>query len=116
MNCYNMVSDVIEEATKQFSPIYQINDEYEDVLEQYCDAIDELGAEVSAEGFYVDVDEITMNISIGVISPEFTLTEYYKIFCDLLKRSVGFRVIRDDDNENIITMFIFPPIWEKTIK
>lgn len=116
MSCFSEVEQVIKEASKQFAPIFEIDASLEDILYQYCDAIDVIGAEVGTEGFCINIDEISMKISIGVICPEFTVKHNYKMLCELVSRSIEFSVERaEDDDDEIVVTFVFPPIWKRSL-
>ena len=56
VNCFDVVSMVVEEATSQFAPLWKLNKESNKILEQYCSVIDSLAEEFGGESFDVTSD------------------------------------------------------------
>lgn len=112
INCFDAVDMVIEEATKQFHPLWKQNAEKTKILEQYCDEIDKLSNEFGGISFEVNVDDIAMTISITLECQDILITEKSHMFYSLIQRAVavGFSV-SNDGNLNI--KFVFPSIWDK---
>ena len=45
VNCFDVVSMVVEEATKQFAPLWKLDKECNRIFEQYFSVIDSLAEE-----------------------------------------------------------------------
>lgn len=111
---FDIVYEVIKEATSQFYPIWGIDEERLHVLQQYCDVIDILRSESGAEGYTVDIDDINMTINIGIVGYDFSINNNFKMFNELMDRTVKFSVSKDKEFEDmIIVCFTFPSVWSK---
>lgn len=112
VKCFDVVKMVTDEATEQFAPIWNLNKAKEDVLKQYCSVIDKLAIDFDGNSFDVEVDEVTMAISITLECGDITITEKNDPFYELIKRtiSVGFSV---SDNEMLNVKFVFPSVWDR---
>ena len=112
VNCFDVVSMVVEEATKQFSPLWKLDKESNRILEQYCSVIDSLAEEFSGESFDVTVDDIAMTITIVMECEDMTIDSKTHKFYSLAKRSkaLGFSV---SENGNLNVKFIFPSVWTR---
>lgn len=114
VTCFDVVTMVTDEATKQFSPGFRENQERKEILKQYCEAIDALAKEFGGESFEVDVDDIKMTISIKMECPDMVIQSKNHVFYALSERaiSVGFS---HGDGDMISVEFVFPSIWEKVV-
>lgn len=112
VRCFDVVSMVVEEATKQFKPLWKLNQEDNKILEQYCSAIDFLAEEFGGKSFDVTVDEILMTIEISMECDEMVISSKAHRFYSLAERAnmFGFSV-SEEGNLNI--KFVFPSIWVK---
>lgn len=112
ITCFDVVSMVVEEATKQFSPLWKLNDENYKILGQYCNYIDELAKEFDGESYEVDVDEIKMTIAIKMECADMTIESKSHKFSELAKRSIsfGFSSVGED---MMAVEFVFPSVWER---
>ncbi len=111
VNCFDVVSMVVEEATSQFAPIFKLNNENYKVLEQYCSALDALAAEFGGESFEVDIDDIAMTIAITMECENITIESPTHKFFALAQcaKSIGFHT-----NEGRLGVkFVFPSVWIK---
>lgn len=111
VKCFDVVSMVTEEATRQFAPLWKENEECLDILKQYCKAIDSLAKEFDGISYDVSVDDIEMTISIKLECQDFEVGSKSHVFCQLAERAVslGFTAA---DNGNLFVEFVFPSIWE----
>lgn len=111
MKCFDVVSMVVEEATSRFSPLWKVNKEKIEILNQYCDILDILSKEFDGESYEVEVDEITMEINIALECEEIVITKKDHVFYDLIDRSVKYGFCVSDDG-SLIIKFTFPSVWE----
>lgn len=111
INCFDVVSMVVEEATNQFSPLFKLDNQKYKILEQYCSVIDSLAKEFNGESYEVDVDDIAMTISITLVCDEVTITTEGHGFYALAKRanSVSF----SSDEGRLSVKFVFPSVWDR---
>jgi len=113
MNCYDDVAGiVIDEASKRFSPLWEINPENLNIFKNYCDAIDSISKEFDGESFEVEVDEITMEITIVLECFEVLIHTKKHLFYELIKRSVRFGFSTSEDG-NLLVKFVFPSLWDR---
>ena len=114
VECFDMVSMVVDEATSQFAPIWKENKESKRILAQYCGVIDSLSDEFGGESFEVDVDDIKMTITIRLECQDMTLESQKHKYYDLAQRalSFGFSV---SESGNLVVVFVFPSIWERVV-
>ena len=42
VKCFDVVSELVTEATRQFTPLWKLNEDKYKVLENYCKAVDSL--------------------------------------------------------------------------
>ena len=112
VKCFDAASMVVEEATSQFKPIWKIDKEKYRILEQYCDAIDEISDEFNGISYDVEVDDIAMTISIVLECQDILIQQKSHIFFSLTQRTnaIGFSV---SENGNLNVKFIFPSVWNK---
>ena len=112
IKCFDVVSMVADEATKQFSPLWVLDKEKYDILKQYCGSLDVLAKEFESESFEAEVDDIEMTISITMECPDIVIYTAKHIFCELVERTVrfGFSV---SENGDLNVKFVFPSVWDK---
>lgn len=112
LKCFDIATMVVDEATKQFSPLWKINDKNADILKQYCEAIDLLSNEYNGTAINVFVDEVNMTVDITLTCGDLTIENKSHIFYQLAERaiSVGFSTSEDGELE---IKFVFPSLWEK---
>lgn len=114
IKCFDVVEMVVEEASRQFTPLFRENAERKGVLKEYCAAIDELAEDFNGESFEVSVDDIKMTISIKLECPDILIQSKEHPFYELVKRSTELHVSHGD-GDNLAVEFVFPSIWEKAI-
>lgn len=113
VKCFDAVSMVVEEATKQFAPFWELDDDNYKILKQYCTVIDSLAEEFDGESFDVSVDNIKMTVEIILECTDITIESASHIFYKLAQRSntLGFSVSEDG---NLNVKFVFPSVWRKS--
>lgn len=112
VKCFDVASMVIDDASERFSPIWRLNDERINILKEYCDTIDKLSEEFNGTSFEVEVDDISMEITVVLECEEVIIESSKHIFYELLKRTVryGFSV---SDEGSLLVKFVFPSIWDR---
>ena len=113
MNSFDVAEMVIEEATKQFSPLWSLNAENFDIFKQYCFAIDYFIEEIESNGIEISVDEIRMTVSVVVFCKNATLLKNSKFFL-LAERTLHVSVSLDENND-LKFEFVFPSLWDKKV-
>lgn len=113
INCFDTVEMVVEEANKQFAPIWKMNKERYNILKQYCDIIDSLSAEYGGESFEVEIDDIAMTVAITMDCLDMIIDRDNQKFLSLAQRtiSIGFSV---SEEGNLAIKFVFPSLWERS--
>lgn len=112
VNCFDAASMVIEDANERFAPLWKVDAEKLNVFKQYCEAIDLLAEEFDGESYEVEVDEITMEITVTLECGEVVVKSKDHVLYELAKRAVryGFSAAGGD---NLLVKFVFPSIWDK---
>ena len=110
INTFNVLSEVLNEASKQFGGTWKASQNKLNVLKQYCAAIDLLCEEVDASTLETSVDDIKMTISIKVQCPEVVIKTKENLFYMLMSRTV--RTDFSQIDGELLIDFVFPSIWE----
>lgn len=113
IKCYDVVTMVTDEATKQFSPTFRENAESKSILSQYCGVIDKLAEEFGGESFEVEVDDIKMTISIRMECSDIVIQSHDHLFYKLITHALSIRFMCID-SDKLGVEFTFPSIWEKS--
>lgn len=112
VNCFDVVSMVVDEATAQFSPLWKINNDKYRVLKQYCGVLDSLATEFNGESFDVEVDDIAMTIAITMECHDVTIESKNHKYYSLAQCALAFGFSVSD--EGLLCMkFVFPSVWDK---
>ena len=111
IKCFDVVSIVVDEATRQFSPLWKVNDKYLSVLTEYCSAIDTLADAYNGTAFTVEVDDVEMTIAITLDCSKLSIKPN-NIVSELCKRAIELHLSPSEQGDLEAT-FIFPSIWEK---
>lgn len=112
IKCFDVADMIIDEATKRFSPLWKLNTERLDIFKDYCNAVDALVEEFDGESIDVEVDEITMEVTITLECDEVLIESDTHMLYELAKRTTkyGFSVSEDG---NLLVKFVFPGLWDK---
>lgn len=102
--------DIVNEASEQFAPIWQINSERLQIFQQYCEALDALAKQYNVEAIEVGVNERnhTIDIQLECISMEVENKKH--VFYELAERALSFG-FEHSENGNLIVKFVFPSLW-----
>lgn len=85
VQCWDVVEDLINEASKRFKPLYAVNEEKLEYVKNVCKTVIQDAADNNdAEAYEVEVDEITMEIRVSVVFCKPFLHKIAKSFCRLL--------------------------------
>lgn len=110
INCFDAASMVIDEANTRFYPQYRENREKKKILQEYCEALDNLAREFNGTSFTVEIDEEEKTIAITMVCPDIVVrTKEHRLY-DLIERSLKVMFSTDEDGSLAIT-FVFPSIW-----
>lgn len=111
IKCFDVVSIVVEEATKQYSPDFVLNDNKLRILKQYCDAIDYIKDEINATEYEAEIIDDNKTVSISIECSNLFVDSVNHAFCHLLRRSIACTLSYVDDDTFKIN-FIFPSLWD----
>ena len=65
--CWDVVEDLINEASKRVKPLYAVNEEKMEYVKNVCKTVIQDAADSNdAEAYEVEVDKITMEIRVSV--------------------------------------------------
>ncbi len=110
--CFDVVSMVTEEAGKQFGLMWRVDKDKEKILKKNCEGIDALAKEFNGVSFEVDVNDITMNITVSLVCGEIIISEPSHRLYNILQHAKRF-AIKQVESDNIQLDFVFPGIWSK---
>lgn len=111
-SCFDIVSIVVDEATNKFAPIWKPDDEKYNELRQYCDNLDKIANGVDCKSFDVEVDDVSMDITITIECSDIIVESSDFLSCDLITKSVRF-VFSLSKRGLINISLVLPSIWEK---
>ena len=111
-SCVSIISMVVEEATRQFSPLWKLNERNFLVFKEYCKAIDNLSDEFDGTSFSVDIDEIKMTTKVTLTVPDLAIGDTNHLFYKLVKTAQTIRFSVSENNELNIE-FTYPSLWER---
>lgn len=112
VKCFDVVTMVTDEATRQFSPMLRENEERKKILEQYCGALDRLSEEFDGESFEVEVDDVKMTIAVRMECQDIIIPSPDHLFYKLALHALSVR-FSHVSNDMMSVEFVFPSIWEK---
>lgn len=112
IKCFDIAELVLDEATERFAPLLQESAEKKQVFRQYCDAMDQLAAEFGGQSFEIEVDELSMAISVTMECGEITIYEKRHLLYQLAERAESV-TFRHGEGDNVAVRLVFPPIWER---
>lgn len=111
VKCFDVVTMVTDEATKQFGSLVTEDEEKKNILKSYCSIIDDIADRFNGVAFEVDVDDETADITISVVCLELEVGSNDK-FYKLMQHAKEFRVSVSKDGADCIQMdFVFDGIW-----
>lgn len=111
VKCFDVVEMVIEEANKQFAPLWKLDKEKYRILEQYCQVIDDLSEEFDGVSYDVEVDDISMTIAITLECQDISIQQQSHKYYSLAQRAITFGFSTSKDG-NLNVKFVFPSVWK----
>lgn len=114
VKCFDAVTMVTDEATKQFSPLLQEDADKKRALQELCEMIESLADQFDGVAYETEVDDETTEISISLTCAEFETNAASSKFYELLQcaKKVGFRAVEED---HIEMTFTFNGIWTAVV-
>lgn len=110
---FDIVEEVIEEATHKFSPFFIVDKTKFETLGTYCEVLDRVFKESDGESMEVEVDEDNMSIKISFECPDLIIKKD-RTFAELIRRSVSFGFSPTQDGL-LSVRFVFPSVWNKAV-
>ena len=111
VKCYDVVSEVIDEASSQFAPLWVEDAKKRNALKLACEFIDSYVEDFGIIAFAVEVDEVELSISITIECDSINVDAKDK-FIALLKGTTGVKFSISEHNMLDVTLK-FPTIWVK---
>ena len=110
---FEVLSPVIDEASKLFAPRFVPDEERVDILKEYCGVIDKLVEETKSTIFDVEVNEYDMTILISIGLDEY-IDESPKnsMYGELFERAMSIQWEWTDEDKMMLKMK-FPRVWVK---
>lgn len=110
ITCYDAVGIMLDEATKQFSPVFKEDSEKKRKFERYCDWITLISDGFGGEAYDIEIDDVTMDISIALTCKEIETSKQTPVFYMLLSKAKNVELTAVDDTYIKISL-VFPGIW-----
>lgn len=114
IKCFDAVEMVLDEASKQFAPLFREDKEKKNILKTYCDVIDTIAADFHGESFEVEVDDIKMSVTIKLECQDMIIRSAEHPFYELTRHANAVSFSKGD-GDNLCVGFVFPSIWEKAV-
>lgn len=112
IKCFDVADMIIDEATKRFSPLWKMNEERLDIFKEYCKGVDTLAEEFDGESIEVEVDEITLEVTVILECDEVIIETDNHMLYELAKRTIRYGFSTSEDG-NLLVKFVFPSLWDK---
>lgn len=113
VNCFDVASMVIDEATKQFGLLWKVDTDRLEVFKNNCDLIDELSDGSHGVSYDVDINEETMDISITLECEDLIADSKDHVIYRLMNETKSINMFAHDGN--LCIKFKFGSIWDKAI-
>lgn len=113
VKCYDVVEMVVEDANEQFGVMWRVNREKETLLKKNCSIIDNIANEFGGVSFEVNINDITMDITVSLVCSDMIVENNRHKFYSLINNTKGFSFTKAEDGDNLQVNFVFPGIWEK---
>lgn len=112
VKCYDVAEMVIDEATRQFGYVFEVDKRKKQELKECCDKIDVLAENFGGVSYEVEVDDKTADIMVSLICDEleaYTSSDEFYVLMRKAKKA-GFKAYKDD---KLQLYLIFSGIWNK---
>lgn len=113
IKCFDIASEVIDEANKRFFPSWEINNDDYNLFKKHCDAIDTISDTIGCVSISISVDEITMLITLSIECSSIFSEKKDDVIRGLIKSSTKVKFSSGEDG-NLIVDFVFPSLWSHT--
>lgn len=114
IKCYEFVSMATDEATSQFGSLWKVNENRQNDLKRNCELIDKLVKRYGGIAYDVNIDGITMEVSVEIEFDELIVDSKNSVFYELLVRAKRLKFESSGTN-NLCIKLTFDSIWDKTI-
>lgn len=108
---YAIAEPVLQEATNQFSGMV-IDDILLEGVKKRCELIDYILQENNGDYFEIDVDDVTLKITLSFCVPEVIYETRTDRRIVRLMMSSEKTIIKIEDGDKIRTDLVFPGIWK----
>lgn len=112
VKCFDIASEVIEEASDRFAPIWSADSRKIDAFRGYCEDIDAIAEEFDGVSLCVEVDETTMEVVVELECGEIVIQSQDHVFYGMIKRASQYGVSVSEDG-NLLVRFVFPSLWSR---
>ena len=113
ITCYDAAELVLDSASELFGEHWIEDLALRQGFQSCCEEIDAFAEECGADSYSIQVDEETLCIRVGVVSP--MISAVYSRgsrFYNLVRRSVDVRISpADSDGNTVCLTFTLPGIW-----
>lgn len=109
--CVDVTKMVLEEATERFQPLWACSAWRLDYTLAVCRKLDEICAACDCDCFEVEVDEITMEIRMGLTAAAFAFSQ--KSVADL-QMFAGIRFEPAEEAGAVKLSVCLPGVWERS--
>lgn len=113
VNCFDVVSEVVEIAKEDAPSNLKFCEEDFNILEKYCAVIDEMCDEFDGFSFEAEVDEMTYEICLTLECEIFLLDNLTSPkYVQLIERSLKL-TFSISKRGKLDVKFVFPSLWKK---
>lgn len=111
VNSFDVVSIVIDEASKKFGNDYFVDTERLNLIKGYCEAIDRIMEENESRSIEAEIKESDKSINISFSCDVFSAYSDDNVFCSLVlcSNAIGFYI--DEDDQSAIIELNFDGVW-----
>lgn len=113
---YHIADFVIDEASRQFAPLFRLSGERLDIFKQYCSFIDKLIEEFGGTTLEVTVDDDDMTVHMKMELEELVVDDKERaVFTELVGRALSMRVAHGE-GDTVLIHLVFPTLWERMLE
>lgn len=117
IKCYDIATLVTNEATEQFGSSVHEDPLKKARLQSFCNTLDDAISRFGGTSMKVEVDDVTMDITITAIFDTFEVDDPRDSFHDLFRRSKRVTIQPDEDSDDMIQIaFLMDGIWNASVR
>lgn len=112
--CADAVAAMIEVIGEEHAPQWKPMENWEPILEQYCQVFDVYMTRFDSHTFSCEIDENTLEIELSFECDEAQFDGGDELLIRLIENCCFFRILKSEEGQ-ICLQFRFPGIWTKEV-